>query len=197
MNSNVSARLNLTEWLHRWLQRQLLFRESSIPGNTLLLTFQRGSCWIIQVWKSVITRTLVVVVMWDFLVHSSPAGDCSGQAGEFAVQNGATTGQDQQAAWWACSFTKYHHWWYAGYIWSRASFLLKVLLGSHVETENVHACVNCLIILKTLVSRNFPGAGVYSLWHGSKRVAKIGEGLREFITWVTSGGCRWVGTNCK
>ena len=37
-------------------------------------------------------RALVLVVMWGFLAHSSPAGDNSGQAGEYAVQNGATTG---------------------------------------------------------------------------------------------------------
>ena len=50
-------------------------------------------------------RALVVVTMLDSLSHSSPAGDCSGQArecsgqaGEYPVQNGATTGQDQQAA---------------------------------------------------------------------------------------------------
>ena len=29
---------------------------------------------------------------------SGQAGECSGQAGEYPVQNGATTGQDQQAA---------------------------------------------------------------------------------------------------
>ena len=37
----------------------------------------------------------MAVVLGDSLTLSSPAGDCSGQAGDYQLQNG---GQDQQAA---------------------------------------------------------------------------------------------------
>ena len=40
----------------------------------------------------------MVVVLGDSFTHSSPAGDCSGQAGDYQFQNGAATRQDQYAA---------------------------------------------------------------------------------------------------